>query len=321
MDSLIVNLTGHPLFVKGVTAILVMLLILALVRFAQAVVSGKIEDKDLRYKTRKAFSLAGYALTLAAAIVIFSDQLTNLAVIIGALSVGIGFALRELIQGLIGWAVVSFGKLYKNGDRIQIGGVMGDVIDIGPLTTTVIECCAWVKSDLYNGRVVILSNSLILREHVFNYNADFPFLWDEIVIPVRTGSDHRLARDIIETTGKTVLAEIIEAEKDSWSSFVRHNRADDETLEPVVTMSFDSNWLEFTLRYIVYPQIRRSTKDKLFSGILAGFEATCGKVQVASANMQLTEIPALSLHLRKDGLPPGFSMTPDAVTHHPEKIS
>jgi small-conductance mechanosensitive channel len=195
---------------------------------------------------------------------------------------------------------VSFGKLYKTGDRIQIGGVMGDVVDIGPLTTTLIECCAWVKSDLYNGRMVILSNSLILREHVFNYNADFPFLWDEIVIPVRTGSDHRLARDIIETTGKTVLAEIIEAEKESWSNFVHHNRVDEETLEPVVTMSFDANWIEFTLRYIVYPQIRRSTKDRLFSGILAGFEATSGKVQVASANMQLTEIPPLSLHLQKD---------------------
>lgn len=300
MDSLIGNLIAHPFFIKGVTAVLALLLIVSLVRLAQAVVAGNIEDKELRYRTRKAFSLAGYVLMLASAIVIFSDQMTNLAVIIGALSVGIGFALREVIQGLIGWAVVSFGKLYKTGDRIQIGGVMGDVIDIGPLTTTVIECCAWVKSDLYNGRLVILSNSLILREHVFNYNADFPFLWDEIVIPVRTGSDHRLARDIIEATGKTVLAEIIETEKDSWSSFVRHNRVDEETLEPVVTMSFDANWIEFTLRYIVYPQIRRSTKDRLFSGILAGFEATCGKVQVASANMQLTEIPPLSLHLQKD---------------------
>lgn len=300
MDSLIGNLTAHPFFIKGVTAVLVMLLIVSLVRLAQAVVAGNIEDKDLRYRTRKAFSLAGYMLMLASAIVIFSDQMTNLAVIIGALSVGIGFALREVIQGLIGWAVVSFGKLYKTGDRIQIGGVMGDVVDIGPLTTTLMECCAWVKSDLYNGRLVILSNSLILREHVFNYNADFPFLWDEIVIPVRTGSDHRLARDIIETTGKTVLAEIIETEKESWSNFVRHNRVDEETLEPVATMSFDANWIEFTLRYIVYPQIRRSTKDRLFSGILAGFEATHGRVQVASANMQLTEIPPLSLHLQKD---------------------
>ena len=98
MDSLIGNLIAHPFFIKGVTAVLALLLIVSLVRLAQAVVAGNIEDKELRYRTRKAFSLAGYVLMLASAIVIFSDQMTNLAVIIGALSVGIGFALREVYR-------------------------------------------------------------------------------------------------------------------------------------------------------------------------------------------------------------------------------
>ena len=293
-DGLIDYLTQHPLFMKGMAAVFVMLLILLVVRFAQTVTSGKIEDKELRYKTRKAISLAGYVITLLAAITIFSDQITNLAVIIGALSVGIGFALRELIQSLIGWSVVSFGKLYKPGDRIQIGGIMGDVIDIGPLVTTIMECGAWVNSDLYNGRVVYVSNSLVLKEHIFNYTLDFPFIWDEIVIPVKTGSDHPLARSIIDAAGRDHQAGIMETAKEAWENFVRHHRADDEKLEPVVTMSFDANWIEFTLRYIVNGRVRRSAKDHLFTAILTGFEATHGKVQVASPRLQLTEIPELS---------------------------
>lgn len=295
MDDLIVNLTGHPLFMKAVAAIAVTFFILLLVRFSQTIISGKIDDKDLRYKTRKAFSLAGYVFVLIATITIFSDQISNLAVIIGALSVGIGFALRELIQCLIGWAVVSFGGLYKPGDRIQMGGIMGDVIDIGPLTTTVMECGAWVNSDLYNGRVAYLSNSLVLKEHVFNYTLDFPFIWDEIVIPIRADSNHRLARSIIESAGVAIQKDIVEAAKESWSNFVRHHRADDEKLESAVTMSFDSRWIEFTLRYIVNGRSRRSTKDKLFSNILAGIEATQGQVRIATATLQLTEIPALAL--------------------------
>jgi small-conductance mechanosensitive channel len=178
---------------------------------------------------------------------------------------------------------------------------MGDVIDIGPLITKIMECGAWVKSDLYNGRVVFLSNSLILREHVFNYTAEFPFLWDEIVIPVRTGSDHRLAREIVEKASRAVQAEMIPAMQDRWKDFVHHNRAGEETLDPVVTMSFDSNWIEFTLRYIVEPHARRRTKDRLFSAILTGIEGTCGKVQVASPNMQLTEMPGLTVHLQQEG--------------------
>lgn len=69
--------------------------------------------------------------------------MTNLTIILGAFSVGIGFALRELIPSLIGCLMVSFGGIFKPGERIQVGNVMGDVIDIGPLTTTVMECVGW----------------------------------------------------------------------------------------------------------------------------------------------------------------------------------
>ena len=300
MNSLLDTLTGHPFFIKGLTAIFVTLLILLMVRFAQSVTTGKIENKDLRYKTRKALSLTGYVLTLIAAVTIFSDQISNIAVIIGALSVGIGFALRELIQCLIGSAVVSFGGLYKPGDRIQMGGIMGDVIDIGLLTTTVMECGAWVNSDLYNGRVVYLSNSLVLRENAFNYTSDLPFLWDELVIPVRSDSDHRLARSIIESVGRNVQSEIMWAAQNAWSHFVRHHRAEETQLESVVTMSFDANWIEFTLRYIVDYRVRRRTQDKLFSAILEGFEKTEGKVKVASPNLQLKEVPELSLQHKNE---------------------
>ncbi len=179
---------------------------------------------------------------------------------------------------------------------------MGDVIDIGPLITTVMECGGWVKADLYNGRLVRLSNSLVFKENIINYTSDFPFLWDEIVIPVRTDSDHRLARSIIEATGQTELLSINKASKAAWSNFVRQYRIEEARLDPMVTMSFDSNWIEFNLRYIVDYRQRRSTKDKLFSSILAGIEATQGKVQIASASFQVTEIPDLSLQVSKKRL-------------------
>lgn len=295
MNDLIEDWAGKPIFLNGLTFVLAALFIILLVRAAQFIATNKIEDKELRFKTRKAFSLAGYALGLIVAVAIFSDQMTNLAVIIGALSVGIGFALRELIQSLIGWAVISFSGMYKPGDRIQMGGAIGDVMDIGPLITTMMECGAWVDSDLYNGRIVHVSNSLVLKEHVFNYTADFPFLWDELVIPIRPDSDYRLARSIIEGAGRSIQGDIASAAKKSWSRFMRHHRANEAKLDSVITMSFNANWIEFTLRYPVDYRVRRNTKDKLFSSILAGFEETGGKVRVATPLMQLTEVPPLSV--------------------------
>ena len=299
MNALLTELIGQPLFMKGVAAALATLFILLLSRLAQTGASKRIEDKDIRYKTRKTIGFAGYMLAAIIVLTIFSDQMKNLTVIIGALSVGIGFALRELIQSLIGWMVVSFWGLYKPGERILMGGVMGDVIDINPMITTVMECGGWVKADLYNGRLVRLPNSLVFKEHIINYTAEFPFLWDEIVIPVRTCSDHRLARSIIEDVGQNALAKITEASRAAWQDFARHYRVEDARLDSFVTMSFDSNYIEFTLRYIVDYRVRRSTKDKLFTEILSRFEASSGKVQIGSTTVELSDLPPLSLNLKK----------------------
>ncbi|MBU0689986.1 MAG: mechanosensitive ion channel family protein [Gammaproteobacteria bacterium] len=291
MTELFQGLISHPMFTKLAELGISLFFIFLLVRFAKLIATNNIDNKDLRYKTRKAFGLSGYVLSLIIAIVIFSNQLANLPVLIGLLGVGLGFALRELIQSLIGWAVITFGNLYKPGDRIKLGGVMGDVMDIGPLTTTVMECGDWVKSDLYNGRVVYLPNNIMLREQVQNYSVDFPFLWDEIVVPVRTDSDHRLARSILLAVGKREQGDTMAAAQQYWSHFMLHHRAEDARLDVVVTMSFDANWIEFTLRYLVDYSRRRTTKDRLFSAILDEFEKTEGRVKIAAPSVQVTEFP------------------------------
>jgi small-conductance mechanosensitive channel len=69
------------------------------------------------------------------------------------------------------------------GDRVQLGGIKGDVMDIGVLRTTIMETGQWVDGDLYNGRIVLIANSYVFKS-VFNYSGDF---MDEIKIPIQYG--------------------------------------------------------------------------------------------------------------------------------------
>jgi small-conductance mechanosensitive channel len=48
-------------------------------------------------------------------------------------------------------------------DRVQLGGIKGDVMDIGVLRTTIMETGQWVDGDLYNGRIVLIANSYVLK--------------------------------------------------------------------------------------------------------------------------------------------------------------
>jgi len=80
--------------------------------------------------------------------------------------------------------MTSFGSFYRIGNRVRLGGIIGDVIDIGVLRTTIMECGGWAKGDIYDGRIVRLASSFVFKEPVFNYSNDFPFLWHQIVVPV-----------------------------------------------------------------------------------------------------------------------------------------
>jgi small-conductance mechanosensitive channel len=104
-------------------------------------------------------------------------------VAIGVAGAGIAFALQEVIGSVAGWIAISFGGFYRPGDRVQVGGIKGDVIDIGILRTTLMELGEWVNSDLYSGRIVRVANSFVFKQPVFNYSGDFPFLWDELRLP------------------------------------------------------------------------------------------------------------------------------------------
>lgn len=102
----------------------------------------------------------GFILAVFLISIIYSEKLSGLTIVFGVAGAGIAFALQEVIASLAGWVAMSFGRFYKVGDRVQLGGIKGDVIDIGMLRTTLMECGGWINGDLYNGRIVRVEYTL-----------------------------------------------------------------------------------------------------------------------------------------------------------------
>ena len=242
-------------------------------------------------------NLIGTLLAIVLLTVVFSDRLGNLTIALGVAGAGIAFALQEVIASIAGWVAVSFGNFYSVGDRVQLGGICGDVIDIGILRTTLMETGQWVKADLYNGRIVRVANSYVFKEPVFNYSGDFPFLWDEIMVPIKYGSDYRLAREILQKAANDLLGGFVPHAKKTMNEMVNKYRIEEASVEPMVTLIANDNWLEFTVRYVVDYKRRRSHKDILFTRILEAFDEAGGKVSLASATFQLVDAPVFNVKL------------------------
>ena len=52
--------------------------------------------------------------------------------------IGVAFAMQEVIGGLAGWVNILSGRIFRPGDRIEMAGVRGDVLDLTPLRTKIL---------------------------------------------------------------------------------------------------------------------------------------------------------------------------------------
>lgn len=164
-----------PVIGKLIATAIGMIVIVTIVRFARRVLLGYVQNSDVRYRARKFLTFIGYLAGILYISIVYSEQLGGLTVAFGVAGAGVAFAFQEIIASFAGWVAISFGGFYNVGDRVQLGGIKGDVIDIGVLRTTLMEVGQWVTGDLYSGRVVRIANSFVFKEPVFNYSGDFCF--------------------------------------------------------------------------------------------------------------------------------------------------
>jgi len=299
MENQIREFLFNPTIGKIATIIIGIAIIWLIVKMLQKNLFSKINDIDNRYRAKKLSSFFGYLLTIILFIIVLSDKLAGLTVAFGVAGAGIAFALQEVIASFAGWLAILFGDFYKTGDRVQLGGIKGDVMDIGVLRTTIMETGQWVDGDLYNGRIVLIANSYVFKEPVFNYSGDFPFLWDEIKIPIQYGSNYEKTKIILEKIGVEVAGDLTQKSQEKWQKMQQKYLLEEAQTKPMVSLIANDNWVEFTLRYVVSYKKRRATKTELFTKILKEIEATNGEIKFASTTFHLVEAPDFNVNLKK----------------------
>ncbi|QYJ67880.1 mechanosensitive ion channel family protein [Flavobacterium litorale] len=304
MEDKITELLYDPIVGKIVFLAIGVGVIWFIIKLIQRNLFSRIEQSDNRYKARKFGSFVGYILTIVLITIVFSDKLGGLTVAFGVAGAGIAFALQEVIASFAGWLAIMFGGFYKTGDRVQLGGMKGDIMDIGVLRTTLMETGQWVDGDLYNGRIVLVANSFVFKEPVFNYSGDFPFLWDELKLPIQYGSNYDKVNEILLKAGKEVAGALSEESHQKWTALQRKYMLEDAQTEPMISLVANDNWVEFTLRYVVDYKRRRATKTKMFTHILKEVDATNGEVKFASATFQLVEPSDLNVNIKNKEFTP-----------------
>lgn len=258
--------------------------------FLKRIIPKYISSTSVRYRTRKFINVLSYFFIIILIMATYSNKLQGLSVLLGVAGAGIAFAMQEVITSFAGFIAINFSHFYKVGDRVLLGGIKGDVVDIGLLRTSLMEIGDWVDGDLYNGRITRVANSFVFKEPVYNYSGEFPFLWDEIKVPVKTDGD-------FEWATKTFYAILVETQANyeqqaflDWQKMKEKLMVENAQLKPMVKLTFNENWITFNLRYVVDYKERRSVKDIISRKILNAVRNSNGKVQIASSSSEITLI-------------------------------
>jgi len=263
----------------------------------QRSLARRIDDAGLRYRTRKGATLVAYLAAFLFAAVVFSERLGGFTVAFGVAGAGGGVRAPGSHRQRGRLAGRFLRRFLPSRRSHPARGIRGDVIDIGILGTTLMECGQWVNGDRYNGRIVRIANSFVFKEPVFNYSADFPFVWDEILVPVKYGSDYHEARQLLERVADEVVGEYARGAEAAWRDVVAKFLIEHARVAPTVTLSANENWIELTLRYVVDYKRRRATKDTLFTRILQEIDATDGRVGIAASTLNIEELAPLDVRV------------------------
>ncbi|WP_299124316.1 mechanosensitive ion channel family protein [uncultured Winogradskyella sp.] len=287
----------NPFIWSIIKFIILLVIVLMTIQLIRSYLKTKISNTIIRYKAQKGIEIIGYVLLIILAITYFSGSIKDFTIIIGLFTAGLAFTLQELILSIAGSMYIFLVKVYKPGDRIEINGIKGDVIDVDSIYTTMMEIGQWVSSDNYSGRIVKLSNAFVFKGPVYNYSKDFPFIWDEFNLPIRYGSDIDLAKSIIIKIASETLSEYTTNSKSEWKSVVNKYYVEDAQIDPTLAISLTDNWVQFNLRYIVDFKKRRYVKHILNEKIRLEIKNTKGKILLASTTIELVKIPDLKVNV------------------------
>ena len=263
--------------------------------------------KQTRFWTRQAVSLlAAIVLVLGLLSIWFNDP-TRLATAFGLMSAGLAFALQQVITSIAGYFVILRGSTFTVGDRISMGGVRGDVMRLGFIQTTIMEMgqppsvqgadpAMWVKSRQFTGRIVTVTNSKIFAEPVFNYTRDFPFIWEEMPIPITYEADDIKAEAILLAAAKAHAVDTTAMAADAKAGLKKRFGVEPIDLDPHVYYRITDNWLELTVRFIVHTHRIRSAKDAMARQIIAEFRKA--GIGIASATYDIVGFPPVEMRPR-----------------------
>jgi small-conductance mechanosensitive channel len=188
----------------------------------------------------------------------------QLGTFLGLAGAGLTVALKDFIVGFIGWFVLMGKNGIRLGDWVEINGVTGEVVEIGPFHTVLLETGNWTDSGHPTGRRVTFTNSFAIEGHYFNFSTSGQWLWDELQLVLPAGQDpYPMVNEIQQKVSEATNESAKQAEEE-WRRATRSREMSSFSVAPAISIKPVVGGVEVAVRYITKASERYQLRAKLY---------------------------------------------------------
>jgi len=282
---------GSEFMGRLLLAFTIAFIIFILVQVIRRLVRRYVDEPERQFRITRTVGRMGGVLAAVFFLGALFETTGNLITVLTVVGAGLAIAMRETLMSFFGWTYIAIRSPYRAGDRIEVNGIRGDVIDVSLLHTTMMEIGGWVDADQSTGRLVHIPNSVVFLHGIYNYTRGFRYIWNEITVTVTFRSDWQAARSIMLSLANESAVIVEQQVREEIKKMAQEYLIYYNILTPFVYVHIVENGVRLTLRYLCEARKRRGTAHALTLVMLEQFKAH-GHIEIAYPQLGVTQYEA-----------------------------
>lgn len=250
----------------------VLILILLLKHYTKKAIHKQCEDAAKQYMYGKISSSIYIGIYLIGLLIIWNDSSSYIIAFLGMFSAGLAIAMKEVLINVIGGMYILWTKPFRVGDRIEIGGQIGDVVAISTLRFTLLEVGKRIAGEQSTGRTLDIPNMMIFSMPLANYEKGFKYIWHEVAINIDKESDWELAKELLYKIVDTHTNQYIEEARQQIDTAGEEYLIFYNNLTPIIYTEIKGGAILLTIRYLCEPRKARTTEHLIWEDVLTTFK-------------------------------------------------
>lgn len=190
---------------------------------------------------------------------------SNFATVLALAGAGLTVALKDFIVGFLGWFVLMGRDGIRVGDWVEINGVGGEVLKVGPLHTVVLETGNWTDAGHPTGRKVSFVNSFAIEGHYFNFSTSGQWLWDEIEVQVPESAEPYTMAEAIQKIAADETSNNAQVAGAEWNRVITSRSFN---AAPSLSVRPSGSGVTVLVRYITRANERFEVRARLYRSIV-----------------------------------------------------